>query len=96
MFYEEITIEQGLSYISFWPLRILYNSTFILMANLWKQILSLLRGFTVVSFGQLGIICDPDINLQKSQNELNGHKGEENRNYTIVKYRETITAATRH
>ena len=33
MFYEEITIKQGLSYISFWPLRILYNIKFILMAT---------------------------------------------------------------
>ena len=31
MFYEEIRIKQGLSYISFCPLRILYNSKFILM-----------------------------------------------------------------
>ena len=33
MFYEEIRIKQGLSYISFCPLRILYNSEFILMAT---------------------------------------------------------------
>ena len=35
MFYEEIRIKQGLSYeyISFCPLRILYNSKFILMAT---------------------------------------------------------------
>ena len=33
MFYEEIRIKQGLSYISFWPLRIPYNSKFILMAT---------------------------------------------------------------
>ena len=33
MFYEEIAIKQGLSCISFWPLRILYNSIFILMAT---------------------------------------------------------------
>ena len=31
MFCEEIRIKQGLSYISFCPLRILYNSKFILM-----------------------------------------------------------------
>ena len=33
MFYEEITIKQGLSYISLRPLMILYNSKFILMAT---------------------------------------------------------------
>ena len=33
MFYEEIRIKQGLSYISFCPLRILYNSKFIIMAT---------------------------------------------------------------
>ena len=33
MFSEEIRIKQGLSYISFCPLRILYNSKFILMAK---------------------------------------------------------------
>ena len=33
MFYEEIRIKQGLSYISFCPLRDLYNSKFILMAT---------------------------------------------------------------
>ena len=33
MFYEEIKIKQGPSYISFCPLRILYNSKFILMAT---------------------------------------------------------------
>ena len=32
MFYDEIRIKQGLSYISFCQLRILYNSKFILMA----------------------------------------------------------------
>ena len=31
MFYEKIRIKQGLSYISFCPLRILYNSKFIIM-----------------------------------------------------------------
>ena len=33
MFYEELRIKQGLSYISFCPLRILYNSKFILMTK---------------------------------------------------------------
>ena len=33
MFYEDIRIKQGPSYISFCPLRILYNSKFILMAT---------------------------------------------------------------
>ena len=33
MFCKEITIKQGISYISFWPLRILYNNEFILMAT---------------------------------------------------------------
>ena len=33
MFYEEIRIKQGLSYISFCPLRILYNNKLILMAT---------------------------------------------------------------
>ena len=33
MFYEEIRIKQGLSYISFCPLRITYNSKFIIMAT---------------------------------------------------------------
>ena len=33
MFYEKIRIKQGLSYIPFCPLRILYNSKFILMAT---------------------------------------------------------------
>ena len=33
MFCEETRIKQGLSYISFCPLRILYNSKFILMAT---------------------------------------------------------------
>ena len=33
MFYEEIRIKQGLSYISFCPFRILYKSKFILMAT---------------------------------------------------------------
>ena len=33
MFHEEIRIKQGLSYISFCPLRILYNSKFIRMAT---------------------------------------------------------------
>ena len=32
-FYEEIRMKQGLSYISFCPLRILYNSKFIIMAT---------------------------------------------------------------
>ena len=34
MFCEEIRIKQGLSYISFCPLRIHYNSKFILMTSL--------------------------------------------------------------
>ena len=34
LFYEEIKIKEGLPYISFCPLRILYNSKFILMAIL--------------------------------------------------------------
>ena len=33
MFYEKIRIKQGLSYISFCPLRSLFNSKFILMAT---------------------------------------------------------------
>ena len=33
MFYGEIRIKQGISYISFCPLRILYNSKFIIMAT---------------------------------------------------------------
>ena len=33
MFYENIRIKQGLPYISFCPLKILYNSKFILMAT---------------------------------------------------------------
>ena len=33
MFYEEIRMKQGLSYISFCPLRILYNNKFIIMAT---------------------------------------------------------------
>ena len=33
MFYEEIRIKQGLPYISFCPLKILYNSKFIIMAT---------------------------------------------------------------
>ena len=33
MFYVEIRIKQGLSYISFCPLRIFYNSKFILMGR---------------------------------------------------------------
>ena len=33
MFYEEIRIKQGLSYRSFCPLRVLYNSEFILLAT---------------------------------------------------------------
>ena len=33
MLYEEIRIKQGLCYISFCPLRILYNSIFIIMAT---------------------------------------------------------------
>ena len=33
MFYEDIRIKQGLFYIPFYPLRILYNSNFILMAT---------------------------------------------------------------
>ena len=33
MFYEEIRIKQGLSYILFCPLRILYNSKFIIIAT---------------------------------------------------------------
>ena len=31
MLYEKIRIKQGISYVSFWPLRILYNSKFISM-----------------------------------------------------------------
>ena len=33
MFYEEARMKPGLSYISFCPLRILYNSKFIIMAT---------------------------------------------------------------
>ena len=33
MLYEEIRIKQGISYISFGPSRILYNSEFIIMAT---------------------------------------------------------------
>ena len=33
IFYEEIRIKQGLSYILFCPLRIVYNSKFIIMAT---------------------------------------------------------------
>ena len=33
MFCGEIRIKQGISYITFYPLRILYNSKFILMAT---------------------------------------------------------------
>ena len=49
MFYGEIRIKQGLSYISFCPLRILYNSKFILMAT------SL--GTNTVSFTRVHCIC---------------------------------------
>ena len=35
MFYEEIKIKEGLSCILFCPLRILYNSKFIIMATFW-------------------------------------------------------------
>ena len=43
MFYEEITIKQGISYIhvSFCPLRILHNSKFSLMATSLGKMLSL-------------------------------------------------------
>ena len=33
MFYEEIRMKQGFSYISFCPLRIIYNSKFTIMAT---------------------------------------------------------------
>ena len=33
MFYEEIRIKQGVFYLSFCPLNILYNSKFIIMAT---------------------------------------------------------------
>ena len=35
MFCEEIRIKQSLSYISFCPLRILYNSKFVITATFW-------------------------------------------------------------
>ena len=38
MLYEEIRLKQGLSYISFCPLRILHNSKFIIMATfIWNK-----------------------------------------------------------
>ena len=49
MFYEVIRIEQGLSYTSFCPLRILYNSKFILMAASLGTSAVVVRGFTVIS-----------------------------------------------
>ena len=42
------------------------------------------------SFGQLGLISDPDINFKKSQDGLSDHKVPENTNYTIVKYGKTF------
>ena len=37
MFYDEMRIKQGLSYISFCPLRSHYNSKVILLQHLWEQ-----------------------------------------------------------
>ena len=36
IFYEKIRIKQGLSYMSFCPLRIVYNSKFIIMATFFR------------------------------------------------------------
>ena len=44
MFYEEIRIKQGVSYIPFCPLRILYNSKFILMATSLRTNVAVITG----------------------------------------------------
>ena len=41
-------------------------------------------------FSGSGLISDPHMKFQKSQNELSYHKGSENIKYTIVKYGETF------
>ena len=50
MLCEETRIKQGLSYRSFYPYRILYNSKFILMATSLGTNDIVVRGFTVYSF----------------------------------------------
>ena len=41
-------------------------------------------------FGQLALISDPNIKFLNSRNGFNNHKRQENINYTLVKYGETI------
>ena len=51
MFYEEVRIKQGLSNISFSPLRILYNSKFIIMATSFgSNAVVLMRGHCTINF----------------------------------------------
>ena len=47
MFYEEIRIKQGIFYISFCPLWILYNSKFIIIATSLGTNVVVVRSFTV-------------------------------------------------
>ena len=57
MFYEEIKIKQGFSYISFCPLRILYNSKFIIMATfLGTNAVVVLMVYRISNQGH--IVCD--------------------------------------
>ena len=55
MFYEEIRIKQGIFYLSFCPLRILYNSKFILMA------ISLETNYMVMQADLYGVVSDPGL-----------------------------------
>ena len=61
MLYEEIRIKQGFSYILFCPLRILYNSKFIIMATfLGTNAVVVMRVHCNNSKSSIGISVDRD------------------------------------
>ena len=58
MFYEEIRIKQGLSYISFCLLRIVYNSKFIIMAtSLGTNAVDVSRVLLLISASASSAVC---------------------------------------
>ena len=62
MFYEEIRIKQGFSYISFCLLRILYNSEFILMAtSLGTNAVVVTRVHCIFTIAGVCAVCWPYI-----------------------------------
>ena len=64
MFCEEIRIKEDLSIISFWPLRILYNSKFILMATSLAVVVTRVHCILILPYGQAKHILQQMHNMQ--------------------------------